>query len=111
MIAICVAPAIGEKMEDRSANEKRKDGSGRRSEVCGMRHAPVFPGEFKFTNDGMFKKVMQDESICRRLLERILNVEVGRIVYRDEEMEVDSGIFSKKVRFDCLLYTSDAADE
>lgn len=98
-------------MEDRNTDEKRKDGSGRRSEACGTRHAPVFPGEFKFTNDGMFKKVMQDESICRRLLERILNVEVGRIIYRDEEMEVDSGVFSKKVRFDAYIKGEDAVYE
>ena len=111
MIAIRITLAIGEKMEDRSADEKRKDDSSRRSEACDMRHAPVFPGEFKFTNDGMFKKVMQDESICRRLLERILNVEVGRIVYRDEEMEVNSGIFSKKVRFDAYIKGEDAVYE
>lgn len=111
IIAICIAPAIGEKMEDKNADEKRKDGSGRRSEVCGMRHAPVFPVSSSSPTTACSRRSCRTSPSAEGYLKRILNVEVGRIVYRDEEMEIDSGIFSKKVRFDAYIKGEDAVYE
>lgn len=69
---------------------------------------PVFPGTYAFANDLMFNRVMQDESLCRRLLERILDIEIGEITYQRSQMEIGTGIFSRGVRLDVYVKGDEA---
>ena len=69
---------------------------------------PIFPGTYAFANDLMFNRVMQDESLCRRLLERILGIEIGKITYQRSQMEIGTGIFSRGVRLDVYVKGDDA---
>ena len=55
----------------------------------------------------LFGAVMQDEKICRRLLEEILERSIDRIVYLDREKSFDPGYFSRGIRLDVYVRDDD----
>ena len=46
------------------------------------------PRRLLFSDDPMFKRVMEREDICRGVIERIIRVPVGKVVYHNTEQEV-----------------------
>ncbi len=55
------------------------------------------------TNQFMFRRVMQDEAICKGFLEAVLGVRVERIVYHNVEQTIDTKFDLKSVRLDLYL--------
>lgn len=55
----------------------------------------------------MFSKVMQDEKVCRPLLEEILNIKIKKIVYLDYEETVQVSYASKGIRMDIYVEDDD----
>ena len=55
----------------------------------------------------IFQRVMQNEKLCKWLLERILNVRIRDIHYPDTEKSIDLRLDSKAVRLD--VYIEDEA--
>lgn len=52
------------------------------------------------TNDFIFKKVMENPEICKKVLETILGVKIQKLVYIESEKELDVDYHSKSIRFD-----------
>ena len=48
-------------------------------------------------DDYMFKKVMENEAICTKMLERILHIKIGKITYREAEKSLDMKLESKGI--------------
>ena len=61
--------------------------------------------ELTIKDDYMFKLVMRRKSICKRMLERILNIEIRDIRYLDEEKTMKATYQGKGIRLD--LYVED----
>ena len=61
--------------------------------------------ELTIQDDYMFKLVMRRKSICKRMLERILNIEIRDICYLDEEKTMKATYQGKGIRLD--LYVED----
>ena len=59
--------------------------------------------ELTITDDFMFCKVMQDENICRELLELILHVKIGKITFLTSQHEIEADPQSKAVTMDVYL--------
>ena len=59
--------------------------------------------DLTIADDFMFRKIMQDESICKQFLEMILANEIGKIVYLSPQNTVAAGIEAKSVRLDILV--------
>ena len=62
--------------------------------------------EFKdltFADDFMFAKVMLNETLCKQLLEIILNVKIRKISYPEEQKVIDPSYDSKSVRLDVYV--------
>lgn len=59
--------------------------------------------ELEFTDDFMFGTIMQDEEICKGVLERLLKTKISRIVYPKLQESVSPFYDSKSVRFDVYL--------
>ena len=55
------------------------------------------------SNDFMFAKVMRNRDICRKILEKILKVEIKRIEYHEEQKEIKISYDSKSVRLDVYV--------
>ena len=51
----------------------------------------------------IFQRVMQNERLCKWLLERILNVRIRDIHYPDTEKSIDLRLDSKAVRLDVYI--------
>ena len=51
----------------------------------------------------IFQRVMQNEKLCKWLLERILNVRIRDIHYPDTEKSIDLRLDSKAVRLDVYI--------
>lgn len=54
-------------------------------------------------DDYLFKKVMENEAICTKMLERILHIKIGKITYREAEKSLDMKFESKGVRLDVYV--------
>ena len=59
--------------------------------------------ELTISDDFMFCKVMQDESICKTFLEMVLSDKIGKITYLSSQDAVFTGSESKSVRLDLLV--------
>jgi predicted transposase/invertase (TIGR01784 family) len=56
-----------------------------------------------FANNFMFAKVMRNPALCRKLLEVILDVEIEKIEYPEEEKVIDISVNAKSVRLDVYV--------
>jgi predicted transposase/invertase (TIGR01784 family) len=56
-----------------------------------------------FANDFMFAKVMRNADLCKKLLEVILNVEIEKIEYPEEQKVIDIAKNAKSVRLDVYV--------
>ena len=54
----------------------------------------------EFTNRWMFNRVLCNEGVCRRLIQELLNIEVGKIDYLNAEQCYEPGGGSRGVRMD-----------
>lgn len=67
---------------------------------------PVYE-ELGITNDFMFGKIMQNESICRPFLEQILDMKIDRLVYLSRQETMDPKIDAHSIRLD--IYAEDGS--
>ena len=65
--------------------------------------------ELTYTDDFMFKRVMLRETICRRVLERILGKPVREIRFHETEKVMKDSPSSKGIRLDVYLQTDNTA--
>ena len=61
--------------------------------------------DLTFTDDFMFCKVMQNEGLCKRLIEMILSDTIGKITYISVQHNINTYEQAKSVRFDVLVQT------
>lgn len=59
--------------------------------------------ELDITNDFLFGKVMRNSEICKQVLETILNIEIDRIEYPEEQKSIDMTVDAKSVRLDVYV--------
>lgn len=60
--------------------------------------------DLAFTDDFMFRKVLyNNEELCKRVIELLLNVKVDHIVYKGNDHSISAGPDSKSVRLDVYL--------
>ena len=62
--------------------------------------------ELELSDDFMFCRVMQDENICKELLERLLKIEIEKIEYPKLQQEIRPYYESKGVRLDVYVKNS-----
>ena len=62
--------------------------------------------DLTFADNFIFCKVMQDERLCRRMIEILLGIHAGRIEYLETEKPLDPLYRSRGVRFD--VYVEDS---
>jgi predicted transposase/invertase (TIGR01784 family) len=63
-------------------------------------------GNLSLANDFMFAKVMRNKVLCKKMLEVILNVDIEKIEYPEEQKAIDITQDAKSVRLD--VYVKDA---
>ncbi len=63
--------------------------------------------ELTFTDNFIFCKVMEDESLCKELLETLLDIKIKKIVYQKTEESIIPDYESKSIRFD--VYVKDGS--
>ncbi len=56
--------------------------------------------DLQFTDNFIFIKVMENEEICKKLLELVLNIEIDRIEYIETEKNFDTYVNARGVRLD-----------
>lgn len=61
--------------------------------------------ELTISDNFLFQNVMQDKTICKPFIEKLLNIEVKDIAYRQYEKTVDLSPENKAVRFDVYVET------
>ena len=61
--------------------------------------------ELTISDNFLFLKVMQDKRICKRLLEKILNINISEVYYPETEKSIDVSAVSKSVRLDVFVKT------
>ncbi|MCM1026606.1 MAG: PD-(D/E)XK nuclease family transposase [Roseburia sp.] len=64
--------------------------------------------ELTIVDDFMFGKVMRNPKHCKKLLEIILNVKIGKIEFIDDQQTVDPDYMARGIRID--VYVEDDAD-
>ena len=57
----------------------------------------------KITNDFIFAKVMRNKKLCKQLLEVILDIEIERIEYPEEQKVIDITTDARSVRLDVYV--------
>ncbi len=57
----------------------------------------------KISNDFIFAKVMRNPELCKKMLERLLGISIGRIEYLEEQKVIDISRDSKSIRLDVYL--------
>lgn len=67
---------------------------------------PREPRGLTFSDDPMFKRVMEREDICRGVIERVLGIPVGRVTYHNTEQEIRALPDGKTIRLDSYLVES-----
>ena len=60
-----------------------------------------------FTNNFAFCKVMQNEEICREVIETLLHIKVGRLEYKSFEKDLKLEIDKRGIRLDVYIADSD----
>ncbi len=63
--------------------------------------------ELTFADNFLFCKIMEDESICRQLLEILLPIKIERIEYLSTEKEFHPSYRGRSIRLDVFLKDSD----
>lgn len=61
--------------------------------------------ELTIQDNFIFQRVMRNEAICKKVLERLLNIKIKAIGYPEEEKTIDLKIDSKGIRLD--VYVND----
>lgn len=56
--------------------------------------------QLTISNDFLFSKLMMDEEICKEILEKLLYLNIGNIVYLEEQKSIDILYDSKSIRLD-----------
>lgn len=69
-------------------------------------HLHKEPRGLSFCDDLMFKRVMEREDICRGVIERILDMPIGKIEYHNTEQEIRGLPGGKTIRLDSYLVES-----
>lgn len=64
--------------------------------------------ELRFSDSPMFDRVMSDAQVCREVIEVVLGVEIGQVVYHNVEQVVEPALDSRGVRLDAYLKGGDA---
>jgi len=59
-----------------------------------------------FSDDPMFKRVMEREDICRGVIERVLGMSVGKVEYHNTEQEIRTLPGGRTIRLDSYLVES-----
>ena len=59
--------------------------------------------DLTFTDNFIFSKIMQNEKICKGVIERLLHIKVSKIVYHEIEKSVKPTLEQHGVRFDVYL--------
>ena len=59
--------------------------------------------DLSFIDDGMFQAVMHEPGICEKVVENLLHLKVGKIVYPELEKQIAPFYTSKGVRLDVYL--------
>ena len=60
--------------------------------------------ELSIQDNFIFEKVMREKSICKELLERVLEISIRDIAYIETEKTMESGLDEKGIRLE--MYTS-----
>ena len=55
------------------------------------------------SNNFLFMKVMKNERICKRMIEKILDIKIDKIVYFEEEKTIDIRLGSRSIRLDVYV--------
>ena len=63
--------------------------------------------DIKFTNNFAFCKVMQNEEICREVIETLLHIKIGKLVYKSFEKELKLEADKRGIRLDVYVADSD----
>ncbi|MFR8549093.1 MAG: Rpn family recombination-promoting nuclease/putative transposase [Lachnospiraceae bacterium] len=64
--------------------------------------------ELELKDDFMFAKIMRDRTLCKKMLERLLEIEIEKIEYPEEQKTIDLSYDSRSIRLD--LYVKDNKD-
>lgn len=73
-----------------------------------VRRHPEFEKDYSkltFANDFIFAKVMRNKTLCKKLLEVILHIEIKELEYVEEQKAIDEKADAKSVRLD--VYVND----
>ena len=63
--------------------------------------------ELTICDNFLFQKVMQNKRLCKRLIQKLLNIKVKKIIYPVAEKSIAIGATSKSVRLDLYVETDD----
>lgn len=63
--------------------------------------------ELTICDNFLFQKVMQNKRLCKRLIQKLLNINVKKIIYPVAEKSIAIGATSKSVRLDLYVETDD----
>ncbi|MFA6938305.1 MAG: Rpn family recombination-promoting nuclease/putative transposase [Treponema sp.] len=63
--------------------------------------------DLDITDDFIFSQVMQDETLCRPLVEKILGIKIGKIKYLNDQQEEKIASGSHGIRMDIYLKDED----
>ena len=63
--------------------------------------------ELTICDNFLFQKVMQNKRLCKRLIQKILNIKVKKIIYPVAEKSIAIDATSKSVRLDLYVETDD----
>ena len=63
--------------------------------------------ELTIQDNFLFQKVMQNQRICKRLIEKLLDIRVKSITYPEAEKTFSVGIANKDIRLDLYVETDD----
>ena len=62
-----------------------------------------FFDKLTLADDFVFKMVLENEAICKKLIEMVLGRKVARIISLETEKPLSEGFFSHSVRFDVYV--------
>ena len=63
--------------------------------------------ELTICDNFLFQKVMQNESLCKRLIEKLLNIKIQSLTYSELEKSIDPAVDRKGIRLDLFVVTDD----
>lgn len=59
--------------------------------------------ELELKDDFMFAKVMRNKTICKKMLEKILNIRIRDIEFPEEQKTIDMTVDGKSIRLDVYV--------